>query len=198
MRPSALAARTDKPCPSCGSLLPVSEYGRDATSEDGYFSLCKSCRKTRSAVYYRDPAVRAKMLADNRQWHKENRAKATRRMIAYYKRRRDIDPDFRIARTIKARIILALKLQGAKKAVRTCELLGCSIPNARDWIQSLFQPGMTWDNHGLKGWHIDHKKPISSFDLTREDQQRQCFHFTNLQPLWAIDNIRKGDKIHED
>jgi HNH endonuclease. len=53
---------------------------------------------------------------------------------------------------------------------------------------------MSWDNYGRDGWHIDHIRPCASFDLTDPEQQRQCFHYTNLQPLWAADNIRKGAK----
>jgi hypothetical protein len=53
---------------------------------------------------------------------------------------------------------------------------------------------MTWENHGRYGWHIDHIRPCASFDLADPEQQRKCFHYTNLQPLWASENMRKGDK----
>lgn len=75
------------------------------------------------------------------------------------------------------------------------EMIGCSLPELRDHLERQFQPGMNWGNYGFYGWHIDHKKPISSFDLTDPEQQRTCFHFSNLQPLWAEDNLRKSDKI---
>jgi len=54
---------------------------------------------------------------------------------------------------------------------------------------------MSWDNHGFKGWHIDHIIPCSAFDLTKVEEQKKCFHYTNLQPLWAKDNLSKGDKL---
>ena len=60
--------------------------------------------------------------------------------------------------------------------------------------ESLFQSGMTWENHGKYGWHIDHIRPCSSFDLTDPEQQKLCCHYTNLQPLWAKDNLSKGYK----
>lgn len=56
---------------------------------------------------------------------------------------------------------------------------------------------MTWENHGMRGWHIDHKRPCSSFDLSDPAQQCACFHFSNLQPLWATENLRKGDRVAE-
>ena len=59
-------------------------------------------------------------------------------------------------------------------------------------LESLFSPGMTWDNYGFEGWHIDHIKPCASFEL---DQKKICFHYTNLQPLWAKDNMSKSNKF---
>jgi hypothetical protein len=75
------------------------------------------------------------------------------------------------------------------------ELVGCTIAEVKHHIESKFWPGMSWDNHGVNGWHIDHIIPCAAFDLTKEDEQRKCFHYTNLQPLWAKDNISKKDKI---
>ena len=54
---------------------------------------------------------------------------------------------------------------------------------------------MTWKNHGLKGWHIDHIIPCAAFDLTKEEEQKKCFHYSNLQPLWWIDNLKKSNKM---
>lgn len=71
------------------------------------------------------------------------------------------------------------------------ELIGCPMVWLEAHLESLFAPCMTWGNHG-KVWHIDHIKPCAKFDLTDPEQQRICFHWTNLQPLFAADNIRKG------
>jgi len=73
------------------------------------------------------------------------------------------------------------------------ELVGCSIEELMKHIESQFTDGMSWENQGE--WHIDHVRPCASFDLTDEQQQRECFHYTNLQPLWAEDNLRKRAKI---
>ncbi len=66
---------------------------------------------------------------------------------------------------------------------------------AREHLEKQFKEGMTWENHGLYGWHIDHIIPCASFDLTDLEQQKKCFHYTNLQPLWAKENLIKGVKI---
>lgn len=74
----------------------------------------------------------------------------------------------------------------------TIRLTGCSIQDLKHYLELQFQPGMTWDNYGLHGWHIDHIKPCASFDLTDPEQQKECFYFTNLQPLWAKENRMKS------
>jgi len=86
------------------------------------------------------------------------------------------------------------------KASRTAELIGCSIPEFKVYIERLWVPGMSWANWGCKRgcWQIDHKRPVSLFDLRDPEQQRACFHFTNCQPLWMIDNVRKGGRFVPD
>lgn len=72
------------------------------------------------------------------------------------------------------------------------ELLGCSVEALKSHLEKLFTSGMSWTNYGK--WHIDHKRPCDSFDLSDPLQQKVCFHYTNLQPLWAFDNLSKGAK----
>ena len=74
-------------------------------------------------------------------------------------------------------------------------MVGLTIYNFKHYLESKFLDGMTWENHGVHGWHIDHIRPCASFDLTKEEDRKQCFHYTNLQPLWAQDNLKKSDKI---
>lgn len=75
------------------------------------------------------------------------------------------------------------------------ELLGCSVDECRKYLESKFLPGMTWENYGKSGWHIDHIIPCNLFDLTKPEEQLKCFHYTNLQPLWETDNASKQDKV---
>ena len=77
----------------------------------------------------------------------------------------------------------------------TKELIGCSLEELKIHLENQFTKGMNWKNYGRNGWHIDHILPCASFDLTDLEQRKKCFHYTNLQPLWEIDNIRKSDKV---
>jgi len=96
----------------------------------------------------------------------------------------------RITISLRTRIYCALK--GINKSASTIKLLGCSIKDFLVHLESQFEFGMTFKNYGL--WEIDHIKPCSKFDLTKPAQQRKCFHYTNLQPLWWKDNLSKGNK----
>lgn len=112
------------------------------------------------------------------------------RIRAYVRLRRKQNIQFAIADSLRATMNRALRRQFTKKSARTFELVGCSPTDLRAHLESLFLPGMSWGNRHL--WHVDHRKALATFDLTKIDQQRAAFHFSNLQPLWATDNIRKG------
>ena len=93
---------------------------------------------------------------------------------------------------LSSRIRTVLKNNKSKSSI---SLLGAPIAQVRKHIEERWQAGMTWENHTLKGWHIDHIIPCASFDLSDPEQQEKCFHYTNLQPLWWRDNLEKGANI---
>jgi len=109
------------------------------------------------------------------------------------------DLNFKLTGRLRCRLYFALK--GRKKEVSAVKNLGISIKELKIYLAKKFYPHsvtgekMTWDNYGYRGWHIDHKIPCASFDLTDPEQQKKCCHYTNLQPLWAFDNMSKGKKI---
>ena len=103
------------------------------------------------------------------------------------------DLDFRLRNALRSRIRQAIKRDAGEKSIKTAELIGCSVKELKQHLEAQFADGMSWDNYGQ--WHIDHIIPCASFDLTDEQEQRECFHYTNLQPLWGVDNIKKGDKV---
>jgi hypothetical protein len=123
------------------------------------------------------------------------------------RRRRNEDEAFRVLDSLRARLNLAVKVKGTVRSARTLELLGCTVEFLKDYLQERFLPTMTWENYGSL-WHIDHIKPCASFNLLDPEEQKACFHYTNLQPLFAITtiidgivyegNINKGSKITQD
>lgn len=109
-----------------------------------------------------------------------------------FNRRMANDPIFRLLKNMRRRLGHAVKAAGAKKSCGTMELCGCDGKFLAKHLECLFQPGMTWENYGK--WHVDHIRPCSAFDLSIPEQQKECFHYTNLQPLWASDNLKKSHK----
>lgn len=99
---------------------------------------------------------------------------------------------FKMATILRGRLSVALKSAKAKKYFKTFDLLGCDIDFFIKYIESQFKEEMAWGKFGVEGIHIDHIKPCALFDLTDVGQQKECFHYSNLQPLWAFDNLSKG------
>jgi len=131
---------------------------------------------------------REAILASNRAWVEANRDAVQNYRTNYCKSRRREDPVYRLQCNLRCRFRNALKRNfKSGSAVRD---LGCTIPELKLYLEARFAPGMTWDNYGA--WHVDHIKPLASFDLTDREQLLRACHYTNLQPLWAGDNLRKG------
>lgn len=125
----------------------------------------------------------------------ENRPHYREYLRIYNQTRCKNDINFRLGMRLRGRVHKAIKSVYGAKALKSLSLLGASVIDVRLYLESLWSPGMTWDNYSYAGWHIDHKIPCSAFDLTKEEEQCKCFHYTNLQPLWAKENLSKGDKI---
>ena len=101
-------------------------------------------------------------------------------------------PDQYLTGIMRRRVLEALKKYDKRNKKHTFEYVGCNLQELREHLEKQFNNGMTWDNQG--DWHIDHIRPCASFDLSKEEERHKCFHFTNLQPLWAFDNLSKGAK----
>lgn len=106
------------------------------------------------------------------------------------------DVNFRLLKNVRGRIRFALLSQNTKKLHKTEEILGCSIPELKLFIESQFTEGMSWDNYKLDGWHLDHRIPISWFNLSNENCRKLAFSYKNLQPMWWQDNLSKQNKFH--
>ena len=115
------------------------------------------------------------------------------KLKTYRKTKLKTDVQFKLSCVLRNRLNTAIKEN--YKIGSAVKDLGCSIDELKAYLESKFRTGMTWDNYGHQGWHIDHIKPLASFDLTDRNQLLEACHYTNLQPLWANENLSKGDKI---
>jgi hypothetical protein len=130
----------------------------------------------------------------NAEYFQKNKKELQEKRRPYFADRRKNDPQYKLRMTLKNRIQKAVKIAGTGKSNKTKELLGCSVPFMKDWLSHQFRDGMTLENHGSV-WHIDHVKPCASFNLLDENEQRECFNWSNLQPLLCDENLSKNDKI---
>lgn len=128
-----------------------------------------------------------------KKYKKENHEKIKKATREYHKKRRSSDTKYKLITNLRTRINQAIK--NNYKSGKTTELIGCNIEELKKHIEQQFKQGMSWDNWSPDGWHIDHIMPCSSFDLTKEAEQKKCFHWSNLQPLWAEENYKKHTKI---
>ncbi len=165
-----------KTCTACSQLLPLDQFKKHGQH---LRSQCRACCAPKQSQYGQS------RKAETRRWSKQRYA---------------TNLQHRLSINLRGHIQKALR-GTVKKSDRTLELLGCSLAQFKQHLEALFQPGMTWENWGIhrqegpRRWHVDHIRPIASFDLADPEQQRKCFHWSNMQPMWAVDNIRKGTKL---
>jgi len=165
----------NKICGRCKLELNKSSFGFDKDRKDKLNPICKMCLKK-----YR---MRRDVKNKSNIYHQQ-----------YAKQKRKNDIHYRIKQKLRKRLSDVLKTKGIKKSLPTMEFIGCDIIFLKKYIENQFKSGMTWENHGSGNgkWHIDHIRPCASFDLSILENQKECFHYTNLQPLWQEENLSKG------
>ena len=180
-----------KECSHCKESKPLDDFYKAKGGVGGRRGDCKTCVRSSSQAYYHKHTEQTKVASSK--YYKIHGDRLRRYQVEYSRDRYEKDSAYRLACNLRNRLRQALK--GACKAETTKDLLGCTYEAARAHIEAQFTEGMSWDKMGLRGIHIDHIKPCDSFDLTDPEQRRECFHYTNLQPLWAEDNLRKSNKV---
>lgn len=192
-----------KCCSKCKAPKSPGDFHFKKASTGRKKSICKSCASEERRKRYDNN--REKELSVNKNWARENRGAACECVKRYNKKNRKSisekektryysDPNFRLRKILRSRFSTALNRKSLpKKKSVIDDLLGCPVVWLEAYLEELFLPGMTWGNCGPV-WHIDHIRPCSNFDLTDLEQQHQCFHWTNLQPLFAGENLQKSDK----
>lgn len=190
----------NKFCPKCKNTKNTVEFYKNHRNPDGMAYTCKACMAEYSKKHKnlnKDKVAHSKqkwysqnkeyVLDYQQKFYKENKEKIIKRVVKYSVERRRKDPVFRLSRNIRSRVYKALK---QKTSVSISSLVGCSLDDLKQHIESKWQPGMTWDNYGK--WHVDHIKPLVDFNLLNEEELKKAAHFSNLQPLWAIENLKKN------
>jgi hypothetical protein len=131
-----------------------------------------------------------------KEYRQKNKKKISQKAQQWYKHKYHTDLSFRMQSILQKRIAACIK--GYNKSQSTIQLLGCSIEDFKRYLENQFykDPRINWKTYGPKGWHIDHIIPCSSFDLSQPNEQKKCFHYTNLQPLWWDKNIAKSNKLN--
>jgi hypothetical protein len=126
-------------------------------------------------------------------YYQRNKKICNERKAKRNKIRCELDVGFKIKQNLRSRI--SQLLRGYNKSNHSLELIGCSVEFLKKHLESQFTEGMNWNNYGISGWVVDHIQPCASFDLSKPKEQKKCFNYKNLQPLWEIDNLHKHAKI---
>jgi hypothetical protein len=194
-----------KKCSRCKKRKSINCFNKNIRLPDGFASACKVCLNQRRRKNYQDfkqdfiekkrkyrEQNREKIREQDRVLRKKHKKRYNKRRNEIRRKRKQTDIGFRVLENTRRRLNEILRTY---KTNKTLELLGCSVQKLKSHLEKQFLDGMNWDNYGFYGWHIDHIKPCSSFDFSDPEQQKICFHYSNLQPLWAKDNLCKGSKL---
>jgi len=205
-----------KVCSKCKVNKKLTSFSKHKNNKDGLSYICKECSNRRCRKWSKNNKLHLRKYKE--EYHQKNKIKHNKQGKLWYdshknemkeyrqnykiqrnKRRRYLykfNLRYRIEQVLRSRTNKAIK--NNSKSTSTMFLVGCDIDYLMYYLQCKFQKSMTWDNHGtghngkgMKEWQIDHIKPCTKFDLSKTEEQRRCFHYTNLQPLWAEDNLKK-------
>lgn len=180
-------------CTKCNKIKPLNDFYKRNDRVNSYKTVCITCvsdskrnEKERYNEEHKEEILEAKRI-------KEERAKINNRIKRneYKARKKATDPLFKLKAAIRNRISRSLKKKNHLKTSKTQDMLGCSFDFFKTYLESKFTEEMNWDNYG--DWHLDHIIPSSS--AKTEEELIILNYYTNFQPLWAEENIKKSDKI---
>lgn len=195
---------TEHTCITCNTLKSIDNFQKRSANKFGYSNQCKECINSRNKNYYE--ATKEVHLLRNKQYNELNKEKVALQKKEhrlkniehyrtvkrnYVKNRKNTDPLYKMKENLRRRTRKAFSVSKWNKGSATNVLLGCEYKDLFTHIENKFTEGMSWDNQGR--WHIDHIKPLSL--ATTKDELVELCHYTNLQPLWAEDNIKKSNSF---
>lgn len=191
---------TQKKCNGCRRLKAFREFGKRRSGKFGLRARCKQCEVEEAREYReRNPE---KVRQGLRRYRETTPIEKLRSIRNRSNAKRMKNPTVKLESLLRKQLLGILKSRGIRKGPKesALKLVGCTVQELKLHLERNFLTGMNWDNHGVQKsggppkWHIDHIKDVRHFDLSIEAQRRECVHYTNLQPLWAVDNIRKSNK----
>jgi hypothetical protein len=187
-----------KVCSKCNEIKNLNEFRKDITKKDGFRPECKVCvknfEKNKRAENPKMMSLKLKeFYLSNPEKRKEYRKKYKLRKHQQRKERRNNDPIFNLINRVRCRLWKYLNILSITKRNRTFDIVGCQPEFLKEHLEKQFKEGMTWENRGE--WHIDHIIPLST--AKNEEELYKLCHYTNLQPLWAEENLKKSNKIVE-
>ena len=196
-------------CKICTDIDNKSRYSKEASLKSYYKNRDKILEQQRKK-YAEDSSYKQKYRLENRDkillnnskyhkiWYEKNKKIKLLKSKLYNEKRESGDPEYKLRRRLRSRLTTALKkyLKVPFKERNINLLIGCSLVELKKYLESQFKDDMNWNNHG-KLWHIDHIKPCHLFDLSDIEEQRRCFNYRNLQPLYAQENLKKNGKYTE-
>jgi hypothetical protein len=214
-----------KTCPCCEITKNLDSFSKNKSRKDGLNVYCKSCYKLKMDAWIsknkdkynsiqkmskkrnrvkinqsslkkyhenkKDEIYLKKLKEYSKKSRQKRKTKINENNKKYYHYKYNNDINYKIRILLRGRFQKAVSRNSKQTSV--LNLIGCTIEELKIYISKKFLVDMSWENYGK--WHIDHIKPCSSFDLTKLSEQQKCFHYSNLQPLWAKDNIKKSNKL---
>ena len=181
-----------KVCTKCKEEKELTEFYKNKISIDGLRTDCKNCNNNFKKEYCKKNIIKIKQKSS--EYYENNKKEIIKRNYNYTKKRKLIDPLFKLRHNISSLIYNKFNQKnGYTKKSKTSEYLGCSFKEFKMHLEKQFTKGMNWQNQGE--WHLDHIYPVS---LAKDEKELiKLNHYTNFQPLWAFDNLTKGKKIIE-
>jgi hypothetical protein len=176
-----------KICSKCKEEKNVCEFNKEKRNKSGLRSECKLCRKLTRKINYE---INRPNILEVKEYRKKYYQNNKNKFNDYYKLKYQNNVLYRIGKIVRRRLHDYITKNDIK-IEKTFDIIGCSQEFLKKHLEIQFIEGMSWENQGK--WHIDHKIPLSSAK-TEEEVYKLC-HYTNLQPLWAEDNLKKGSKI---
>lgn len=182
-------------CRKCNLFKPFSDFSKSQHHTMGVRTICRLCVNENSRLVITPNRNKEKHNQKLYEWRRNNPERYRNSLIRSYEKERQ-SPVHRISHSITACIVQSIR-KGSKASRKTIDLLGYSYETLKIHLERQFLPGMSWENYGRHGWHIDHIVPVASFSYETPDDPefRVCWALTNLRPLWAKDNLVKCDKV---